>query len=100
MTRAPHLYIVAYDISSNRRGQRVYKVMRGFGDHLQYSVFRCVLSDIQLARMKARLLDVINQEEDQVLIIPLGSAASKRSWRHETLGRPVTHIERVVRVVG
>lgn len=98
MTRAPRLYIVCYDICDPKRLRRVYKVMRGFGDHLQYSVFRCILSDVQLARLRSRLLDEIDGAEDQVLFVPLGSAESKRSWRMFTVGRALTHPERVVRV--
>ena len=38
-------YIVTYDITDDRRRTAVYKCLRGFGDHLQYSVFRCDLVD-------------------------------------------------------
>ncbi|HZT68334.1 MAG TPA: CRISPR-associated endonuclease Cas2, partial [Terriglobia bacterium] len=30
-------YLVCYDISDDKRLRKVHKVMRGFGDHLQYS---------------------------------------------------------------
>ncbi len=37
-----HTYLVCYDISDDVRRSRVLKTMKGFGDHLQYSVFECV----------------------------------------------------------
>ncbi len=37
-------YIVAYDMADPERLQRVHRTMRGYGDPLQYSVFRCMLS--------------------------------------------------------
>jgi CRISPR-associated endonuclease Cas2 len=37
-------YLVAYDIADPKRLQRVHRTMRGYGDPLQYSVFRCILS--------------------------------------------------------
>lgn len=99
MARGPRLYIVAYDISNPGRLRRVYKTMRGFGDHVQYSVFRCVLSDRQLVRLKARLERIIAPSEDQVLFIPLGPASKRKAWGMFTLGRRLIHADRVVRIL-
>jgi CRISPR-associated protein Cas2 len=38
------LYIVSYDISNDRRWRRVFKLMRGYGQWLQLSVFQCRLT--------------------------------------------------------
>ena len=46
-------YFVTYDISDDTRRTAVFKTLRGFGDHLQYSVFRCDLSPRQRAVMIA-----------------------------------------------
>ena len=37
-------YIVSYDIADEKRMKKVFKAMRDFGDHLQYSVFECHIS--------------------------------------------------------
>lgn len=34
-------YLVCYDIRDDKRLKTVYKTMRDFGDHLQYSIFEC-----------------------------------------------------------
>ena len=34
-------YLVCYDICDDKRLKKVFKVMRNYGDHLQYSVFEC-----------------------------------------------------------
>jgi len=34
-------YLVCYDICEDKRLKTVYKTMRDFGDHLQYSIFEC-----------------------------------------------------------
>jgi len=34
-------FLVTYDICEDRRLAKVHKTMRGFEDHLQYSVFEC-----------------------------------------------------------
>ena len=33
-------YLVCYDISDDKRLRKVFKLMRGFGDHLQFSDLR------------------------------------------------------------
>lgn len=99
MSRGLTVWLICYDICDDKRLRKVYKVMRGYGDALQYSVFRCVLSDVQLATLKDRLLGVIATQEDQVLFVPLGSADAERSWRHWTLGTPLPTADRVVRIL-
>jgi len=99
MNTAPHVYMIAYDIADKKRLRRVYKIMRGFGDHMQYSVFRCVLSPMQRERLVDKLHRAIHHTEDQVIIIPLGRASAKRSWRMTTLGQPIVHPERSVQVL-
>jgi CRISPR-associated endonuclease Cas2 len=39
-----NLYIVTYDISSQRRWRRVFRIMEGYGEWVQLSVFQCRLS--------------------------------------------------------
>lgn len=102
MVRRPELYLVCYDIcgeGSDRRLRKVYRTMRGYGEHLQYSVFRCSLTDRQLASMEADLDAVIDHHRDQIMIVPLGPAESTSSWRMYTLGVPFDAPERVVRIV-
>jgi CRISPR-associated protein Cas2 len=83
----PTLYLVTYDICHPRRLRRVFKCMRGFGDHLQYSVFRCELSDEAKVRMLTRLDEVINHDEDQVLVFNLGPVDGLRADLVEYLGQ-------------
>jgi len=104
MTRNPELYLICYDIcgagpEAVRRLRKVYRVLRGYGEHLQYSVFRCTLSDRQLAQLEGQLEEVIDHSRDQVMIVPLGAASTAASWRMYTLGVPFDAPERVVRVV-
>ena len=40
-------YLVCYDISNDRRLRKVFKTCRNYGDHLQYSVFECDLSEAE-----------------------------------------------------
>ncbi len=45
-------YLVTYDIRDDKRLRKVFKAMRDFGDHLQYSVFECQFTPIDLAKCR------------------------------------------------
>lgn len=93
------LYIVAYDICDPKRLRRVYKTMKGFGAHLQLSVFQCDLPEIDLVKMKAALVEVINHQEDHVLIVDLGPTEGRPIKNIESLGKGFTQVERHAQVV-
>lgn len=80
-------YLVTYDVCDGKRLRKVFKTMKGFGQHLQLSVFRCDLSAMDLARMKAELCDIIHTREDQILIIDVGPSAGRGGEAFESLGR-------------
>lgn len=94
-----HHYLVTYDIADPQRLRRVFKTMKGFGAHLQLSVFQCDLPDIDLVRMKAALAEIIHHTEDQVLIIDLGSTDSNPVKRIEAMGIKADLDERRARVL-
>lgn len=94
-----HLYIVSYDISDRVRWAKVYKTMRGFGEHLQLSVFQCDLTPAQRIRMKAALSEVIDHEQDQVVFIDLGPTEGREVKEIEAIGRPMEVITRDATVV-
>ena len=80
-------YIVTYDIADPRRLRKVFKLMKGYGEHLQFSVFRCDLSKMTLATMKAALNVAIHAQEDQVLIIDVGPTEGRGAEAFESLGK-------------
>jgi CRISPR-associated protein Cas2 len=70
------LYIVAYDISDPKRWRRIFKLMKGYGEWVQLSVFQCRLTPPQHAELIALLDPIINHNEDHIIILDLGPAAS------------------------
>lgn len=85
--------VVTYDISDPKRLRQVFQTMKGYGEHVQYSVFRCTLTAMLKTRMMRDLLKIIHQIDDQVLIFDLGPADSDKR-RVEWVGRPYTRGER------
>lgn len=92
-------YLVTYDIADAKRLRRVFKTMKGFGSHLQLSVFQCDLPEIDLVRMKAALTEIIHHDDDQVLIIDLGPTESHPVKRIESMGIKAEWESRKARVV-
>jgi len=80
-------YLVCYDISDSKRLRKVYELMKGYGQSWQYSVFFCVLKDMDRVKMQVDLEEQINQREDQVLVIEVGSSAEKFRGDTTTLGK-------------
>jgi CRISPR-associated protein Cas2 len=69
-----HLYIVTYDIADDKRWRAVFKIMKGYGEWLQLSVFQCRLSPRRHAELIELLTGAINQRQDHVLLLNLGPA--------------------------
>lgn len=80
-------YIVTYDISDPKRWARVFRIMKGSGQHLQLSVFCCDLSARQRETLAMELSEVIHAREDQVLLIELGPTDGPLAQRVTALGR-------------
>ena len=70
-------YLIAYDVSDDKRRNSVFTTLMANGDHVQFSVFLCELNDMELARLKVELLEAINNRQDQVLILDMGDANQK-----------------------
>ena len=61
-----YLWVVSYDITDDKRRNKLAKLLLSYGERVQYSVFECRLKDIsELAGKVSRLID---QEQDSVRI--------------------------------
>ena len=91
--RDERTYIVTYDISDSRRWRRVFKIMNGFGQWIQLSVFQCRLSQRRRAELETRLREQIKAGEDHVLLIDVGPA-DKTDLAVESLGKNFAPIQK------
>ena len=65
-----------------QRLARTYRLMPGYGDPVQYSVFLRELSRMELVYMRLDLTDLLNMGEDGVIVVdtgPVESADRRRS---------------------
>lgn len=70
MAESKNWYLICYDIRCPKRWRKAYKLLQGYGDRMQYSIFRCWLS--QRGREKLRWeLEKVLESEDSLLLIRL-----------------------------
>lgn len=79
-------YLAAYDISDEKRLRLVHKTMKEFGYPLQYSVFVCDLDASEKIEFKMRMLPIMDQRADSLILVDLGDPASRGLECFEFLG--------------
>ena len=77
------LVLVSYDVSTlGRQGQtrlrRISKACLDYGQRVQNSVFECDIDMAQWTELKARLVELINPEEDSLRFYYLGNNWERR----------------------
>ena len=89
-------YIVSYDIREQKRLCRVHRAMKGFGEPVHYSVFRCDLTGRGKVDMISVLTELIQPDEDRIMIIDLGPVEGRIEERIVFLGVHDEHKERKI----
>lgn len=77
MSEPKRWYLMTYDIRSPKRWRKVYDLMRGYGERLQLSVFRCLLTDRDREKLRWELSRVM-EEEDTLLVMGLCGGCVER----------------------
>jgi CRISPR-associated protein Cas2 len=60
-----------YDIADDKRRNQVMKLLESLGTRMNYSVFECMLTDLQYSLMCKKLEKIVVRREDWVNIYPL-----------------------------
>jgi CRISPR-associated protein Cas2 len=87
------LYVVAYDIPSDKRRTKVHKILSGFGEWTQYSLFELFLNEKERILLASKLQAVLDPQEDSVRFYPLCASCVKRV---ETIGSAPPQERKVV----
>src|SRR5947209_14694556 len=82
-------WLVCYDVRDPVRLRKAARHLEGYGQRMQYSVFRCWLTVRQMEKLRWELTELLAAEDD-VLLIPLceGCVAGMRTT-HATAAGPV-----------
>jgi CRISPR-associated protein Cas2 len=73
-------YILSYDIADPKRLRAMHKLAKAFGRPLQYSVFACLLKREDRVRLAARIEGLIDDRNDRVVIVDIGTVADRENW--------------------
>lgn len=81
-------YVVSYDIADDKRRTQVFRLLLGYGDRIQFSVFLADLNSRELIVLRTRLRDLINETADQCIFVDLGRETRPLQNTLEVLGKP------------
>lgn len=83
------MVLITYDVETltpagARRLRHVAKLCQNYGQRVQNSVFECVLTPAQFARLKGDIVSMIDGQKDSVRFYFLGN-----NWNHkvESIGK-------------
>ena len=92
-------FLVCYDICDSKRLRFVFKTMKGYGEHWQYSIFFCKLRPIDRIRMQSELEEGMNQKEDKIIIVDLGYDEEKAKKAVTVLGPNLPEINNDILII-
>lgn len=61
-------YVIAYDISDDRRRARIAALLQTYGDRIQRSVFVAAIDNDLLSEVRQRIGEIINPGTDSVYV--------------------------------
>jgi CRISPR-associated protein Cas2 len=79
--------VVAYDIPDNKVRTRLFKLLKRFGQPVQFSVFECILTRAQFDQMRAEVGKIVDGEQNSVRYYDICDECHRRVF---TIGKAVT----------
>ncbi|TAE53934.1 MAG: CRISPR-associated endonuclease Cas2 [Nostocales cyanobacterium] len=72
MAEQKNCYLICYDIRDPKRWRKAYKLLEGYGEKVQYSIFRSWLSMRSREKLRWELEQILT-DEDSLLLIRLSN---------------------------
>lgn len=88
-------WIVAYDISCRLRRYRIARILEGYGERIQESLFALHVSPAEVRHVKARVAGLLKDSEDSIRFYPLCGECAGQS--HELLADSLRTVPRMPR---
>jgi CRISPR-associated protein Cas2 len=70
MAETKNYYLICYDIRDPKRWRKVHQLLKGYGETLQYSIFRCRLTQRDREKLRWEIEKILTQD-DSLLIAGL-----------------------------
>jgi CRISPR-associated protein Cas2 len=72
MRTKKNFYVIAYDVTDDKRRNKVVKLLQKYGKRSNYSVFECMVTDAQLSNIRKSLLAIIDTKDcDSIAFYPI-----------------------------
>ena len=69
-------YLVTYDISEDRKRNKVIKLLNEYGKRIQFSCFEIEIHSKKLSYLVSKLQELIDNETDRLFIFPISEYAT------------------------
>lgn len=92
MAEQKHWYVICYDIRDPKRWRKAYKLLKGYGEGVQLSIFRCWLSQRDREKLRWELEQIL-EPEDSLFLIGLCHRCVERLRLYNRPGTWVTEEE-------
>ena len=86
---AQKYFVISYDVSDDKRRNKIARTLLGYGERVQDSVFECLLDAAQMHALRRRLDRLIDPKADSVRFYNLGAVTSA-NVEVQGLGRVTT----------
>jgi CRISPR-associated protein Cas2 len=77
-------YLICYDIRDPARWRKAYKLLLGYGQRIQYSIFRSRLTKKEVEKIRLDLSDILDDVDSLLILVICNNCAT----RIPTLNRP------------
>ncbi len=71
-------FLLAYDITSDRRRAKIAKLMESLGERVQGSVFEAWLTTVELEKLVKKAQKLLNEKEDSLRVYVICAACRPR----------------------
>jgi CRISPR-associated protein Cas2 len=88
------LYLCTYDVADDKRRTKLFEALKDRGEHVQFSVFLCELTEAERAGLVALSRELIHCEEDQLIILDIGAVTVDLTQNLDCIGKEWTPMVR------
>lgn len=71
-------YVISYDITDDKRRNKVAKILESYACRVQYSVFEIICNEEVIDKIASELKNIIKENEDSIRIYSLCNSCVKR----------------------
>ncbi len=77
MAESKNWFMVCYDIRDPKRWRKAYKLLEGYGERIQFSIFRCRLNGREVEKLRWELARILSEEDSLLLVGLCGRCVSR-----------------------